>query len=276
MKTSSHRALVASFALFLTFPGIVPSKTSTRGLRVVSDAACDIGDALPARIAALPHFSDVIENGQRVRIVAIGSSSTEGIGASSPSANYPSQLRALLQLALPSDRFEVINLGVGGEVAARTVERLRREIPRLSPDLVVWQVGTNDALNGVAVADYEKTVHGALQFLKAGHYDTLLVGMQWTRKLAGNPNYVATRDATVHVAGLEGVTIVSRYDAMRKLADLSGREDFTGPDHLHMNDRGYRCLAEEVAATLSQRGNENGSRCGGADVCAEEPAHGHI
>jgi lysophospholipase L1-like esterase len=252
MRTSLHRALVGFIALFVTFPAVVPSETSARKLSVVSDAACNIADALPSRIAALPRFSDAVDNRKRVRIVAIGSSSTEGVGASSPLANYPSQLRALLQLALPDDRFEVINLGIGGETAEKTVTRLRRDIPRLSPDLVVWQVGTNDALNGVAIPDYEKTVRGALQFLKAGHYDTVLIGMQWTRKLAGAVNYVATRDATTRVAGLEGVTIVSRYDAMRKLADASGREDFTGPDHLHMNDRGYRCLAEEVAVTLAQ------------------------
>src|SRR5208337_3263659 len=127
-----------------------------------------------------------------------------------------------------------------------------RDIPKLSPDLVVWQVGTNDALTGAVIADYQSTVRGALQFLKAGQFDVLLIGPQWTRKLAGNPAYVAVRDATAQVARIEGVALVSRYDAMRKLAEASGREDFIGPDQLHMNDRGYRCLAEQVAATLAQ------------------------
>ncbi len=280
MKASLHRTLVGFVGLFAIFPAIVPGETSTRKLNVFAEAACNVGDALPARIAALPGFSAALESKKHVRIVAIGSSSTEGAGASSAAATYPSQLHALLQLALPGDRFEVINLGIGGETAGKTVERLRRDIPGLSPDLVVWQVGTNDALNGVAIPDYEKTVRDALQFLKTGHYDTLLVGMQWTRKLAGNPNYVATRDATVHVAGLEGVTIVSRYDAMRKLADASGREDFTGPDHLHMNDRGYRCLAEEVAVTLAHAVTlaAAGEQAGDAPqpASAEQPALGHI
>jgi len=281
MNRFSHRALVASLALLLALPGIAPGVTSPRSLRVESEAACHVADALPARIAALPNLTDAIVNRKRVRIVAIGSSSTEGVGASSPLAAYPSQLRALLQLSLPEDRFEVINLGIGGEVAARTVERLRRDIPRLSPDLVVWQVGTNDALSGVAIPAYEKTVRDALQFLRVGHYDALLVGMQWTRKLAGNPNYVATRDATARVAGLEGVTIVSRYDAMRKLAEASGREDFTGPDNLHMNDRGYRCLAEEVAVTLAQAVSSEHAQDARQDalqkpMAAIETTRGHI
>ncbi len=76
-------------------------------------------------------------------------------------------------------------------------------------------------------------------------------GMQWSRKLAANPNYIAIRDVTARVAREEGVTLVSRFEAMRQLGDATGREDFIGPDNLHMNDRGYRCLAEQIAATLS-------------------------
>jgi lysophospholipase L1-like esterase len=251
MSMSFRRAIVAAVALILTFPAVVPGETHPHALQVAAESACAVNEALPARVSALPHFFRALESKRQVRIVAIGSSSTEGVGASSPSANYPSQLRALLQNALPGDNFEVINLGVGGETANKTVERLHRDIPGLSPDLVVWQVGTNDALTGAVVADYESTVRGALEFLKAREFDVLVIGMQWTRKLAGNPAYAAVRDATARVAKLEGVTLVSRYDAMRKLAEATGREDMTGPDHLHMNDQGYRCLAEQVAVTLS-------------------------
>jgi lysophospholipase L1-like esterase len=153
---------------------------------------------------------------------------------------------------MPGENFEVINLGVGGETAGKAVERIRRDIPKLSPDLVIWQVGTNDAINGAIVADYRSVVRDAVQFLKDRQFDVVLIGPQWTRKLAGNQAYVAVRDATAQVARDEGVTLVSRYDAMRKLAEASGREDFIGPDHLHMNDLGYRCLAEQVATALAE------------------------
>jgi lysophospholipase L1-like esterase len=92
---------------------------------------------------------------------------------------------------------------------------------------------------------------GTLQFLKAQRVDVLLVGMQWTRKLASNEAYGQVREATANVARREGVGIVSRYDAMRQLAEASGSEDLIGPDNLHMNDRGYRCMAEQVAVTLA-------------------------
>jgi len=170
------------------------------------------------------------------------------VGASSPAANYPSQLRALLKRRFER-RFEVINLGVGGETAGKTAQRLRRDIPALEPDLVVWQVGTNDALAGAQVAAYEATLRGTLQFLKEQRVDVLLVGMQWTRKLASNEAYAkcARPPPTSPREGWDRFAL----HAMRQLAEASGSEDLIGPDNLHMNDRGYRCMAEQVAVTLA-------------------------
>ena len=253
MKLSLNRLfLLAGLGALAAFPAVAPGETHERRLLFAPEASCAVSEALPAQIASLPRFSHALLSGRPVRIVAIGSSSTQGIGASSPTQTYPAQLRALLELALPRYTFDVVNLGVGGEVADQTVARLRREIPELKPDLVIWQVGTNDGLTGVPPEVYEKTVRSALEFLKRDGDDTLLVGMQWTRKFAANAAYMAVRDATTLVARQEGVTLVSRFDAMRRLAEAHGREELIGPDHLHMNDRGYRCLAEQLAATLAR------------------------
>jgi lysophospholipase L1-like esterase len=238
--------------LGLALPLVWPTSNFARRLEVTSEDFCRGAASIPARIGSFPHFAKAIRDEGRVRVVAIGSSSTEGVGATSPAANYPSQLRDLLEQALPAEAVEVVNLGIGGEKAATTVERLREAIPRLNPDLVLWQVGTNDGIAGVPRKQYEATLRDALRFLKSSASDVLLVGMQWSRKLAANPNYVAIRDATASVARDEGVTLVSRYEGMLQLGEATGREDFIGPDHLHMNDKGYHCLAEEIATTLSR------------------------
>jgi lysophospholipase L1-like esterase len=253
----NHRlrsSVMVVLAALTGFPVVAPGETHERQLLISPETSCAVAEALPAHVAGLPKFSQALLSGRPVRIVAIGSSSTQGVGASSPNRTYPAQLRALLELALPAKNFQVVNLGIGGEVAATTVARLRLEIPAENPDLVLWQVGTNDALRGVPLADYERTLRTALAFLKQRGDDVLLVGMQWTRKFAANANYLAVRDITARVAAEQGVTLVSRFDAMRRLAEATGREELISPDQLHMNDRGYRCLAEQVAATLSRAG----------------------
>ena len=51
-------------------------------------------------------------------VVALGSSSTEGIGASTPERTYPSQFALALHERLPAQQVRVVNKGIGGETAA--------------------------------------------------------------------------------------------------------------------------------------------------------------
>jgi lysophospholipase L1-like esterase len=244
--------LAGAVAVGVAFPAAAPGAAHVLPLRVAMEPSCGVAQAVPVRVGPLPRFAAALAGRARLRIVAIGSSSTQGIGASRPGAAYPAQLQEMLQAGLPREQVEVLNLGVGGEAAAQTAERLRRDVPALAPDLILWQVGTNDGLKGVAPEDYAQTLAETLQFLKTQRVDVVLVGMQWTRQLAANANYMAVRAATARVAAQQGVPLVSRFDAMKHVAELSGREDQIGPDLLHPNDQGYRCMAQQVAFTLAR------------------------
>ena len=45
--------------------------------------------------------------------------------------------------------FDVVGRGLAGEVAQGAADRMKQEVEEMKPDLVVWQVGTNDALRHV-------------------------------------------------------------------------------------------------------------------------------
>src|SRR5689334_12085085 len=47
-----------------------------------------------ATLAPLPHLTGALKSRRTIRVLAIGSSSTVGVGASSPARNYPAQLEA--------------------------------------------------------------------------------------------------------------------------------------------------------------------------------------
>src|SRR5690349_4818256 len=65
---------------------------------------------------ALVRTAERLRAHQPVTIVAIGSSSTAGAGASNPAASYPSRLEAELRLRFPDEKITVLNRGVNGEV----------------------------------------------------------------------------------------------------------------------------------------------------------------
>src|SRR5881227_3126494 len=80
-------------------------------------------------------------------IVALGSSSTAGSGASSVEASYPRRLMVELARRFPTEPLMVLNRGIAGE---RVVDMLARFDDTASehPDLVLWQLGTNAVLRG--------------------------------------------------------------------------------------------------------------------------------
>src|SRR6516164_574678 len=91
---------------------------------------------------ALPRAAARLKSGDPFRIVAVGSSTTRGLGVLSGSATYPEVMRRELMALQPGARVEVINSGRIGERIPGTVARLQQDVLAHRPDLVVWQLGT--------------------------------------------------------------------------------------------------------------------------------------
>jgi GDSL-like Lipase/Acylhydrolase family len=79
---------------------------------------------------------------ERFRIVVVGDSLTYGEGIEAYWA-YPAQLERALA---PDFRVEVLNLGVRGYGSEEVLDLLRRFVPELEPDLVVYGACLNDFL----------------------------------------------------------------------------------------------------------------------------------
>ncbi|WP_374307481.1 SGNH/GDSL hydrolase family protein [Methylocella sp.] len=213
--------------------------------------ACAVPAVDLAAPTALPTFAAALQRRDRkVTILAIGSSSTSGTGASNASRSYPSQLEKILEQALKGEDVVIVNRGLPGEVAASAAERIRSEVALDKPDLVLWQLGTNDALARVPLSDFDATVRSTIRWLKESGTDVVLVGLQYAPRLARDPAYVEIRDALNRIAAEESVLYVSRYDAMRFIAQSRAKEALMAGDGFHLNDLGYQCMAEHVAHAL--------------------------
>src|SRR5262245_2049885 len=90
---------------------------------------------------------------QPITVVAIGSSSTAGAGASSSAASYPSRLEVELKERFPHLTIKVLNRGVGGEEAADMLARFDKSVLAEQPDLVGWQHGTKTVTTHPRITD---------------------------------------------------------------------------------------------------------------------------
>jgi acyl-CoA thioesterase I len=185
-----------------------------------------------------------------VKVLAIGSSSTVGIGASSPTATYVARLETSLEGAVRGLDFDVVGRGLSGEVAEGAADRMKREIEETKPDLVVWQVGTNDALRHVSLDKFRNCLKTTLSWLSDNKIDVVLVDPQYGEALAKDEYYEKVVGTIAEVAREARVLLVDRFEAMRELQRERGDKFYLTQDNLHLNDQGHRCMAEQLARSI--------------------------
>ncbi len=187
---------------------------------------------------------------KKVKVLAIGSSSTVGVGASQPSASYIARLESNLEVALTDIDIDVIGKGMSGEVAQGTADRMKASVAEVKPDLVVWQLGTNDALRHVDIASFKRCVSNTLNWLKDQSIDVVLVDPQYGEKLNQDEFYGKIVAAIAETARDAGVMLVDRFQSMRELSRERGDATYLASDQLHLNDNGHRCMAEQLARAI--------------------------
>ncbi len=204
-----------------------------------------VAHAAPCPLAGvgLPPITALAAAVQRgsVTIVALGSSSTFGAGASAAANAYPPRLEALLRAAWPGVAVRVVNAGRSGETSSEMVARIGRDVLPERPDLVIWQAGGNEALRGRAPSEFAAVMRVGLEAL--GGTPVVLMDNQRSPRLAGRGPLFDAELARL------GVPVFRRSAAMAAWgADGAA---LVHPDGLHLNDRGYECLAGELAHALA-------------------------
>ena len=214
---------------------------------------CAAPPTLSSIEAALDRTSSRILSRQSLTIVAIGSSSTLGVGASSPDLSYPTRLGQELRQQFPGLEIRVINHGVGGQDVPEELTRLGRDVIAEHPDLVIWQVGTNAVLRRDDLSADEQLISRGVALMKENGIDVVLMDLQYAPRVLARPasaemeRMIADLAKRTRVGLFRRFEIMQEWDRTQQLAPASS----VGPDGLHMTDAGYACMANQLAEALA-------------------------
>ncbi|HEY4135582.1 MAG TPA: GDSL-type esterase/lipase family protein [Alphaproteobacteria bacterium] len=214
---------------------------------------CAVPDSLVSQDVALPHVGLKLRNDQPIKIVAVGSSSTAGHGASSPSHAYPARLAVELLEQWPRAQLTVVNRGVGGDRTAQMMARFDRDVLREKPDLVIWQVGTNDSLAGDAIPAMRKLILDGIDELEAAGSDVILMSPQYAPRFNESADHLLRVEAVRQAARERHVGLFRRYEIMQSWIqrDKMTFATMVSKDGLHMNDLSYACMAHLLARQVA-------------------------
>jgi len=216
--------------------------------------ACKAPNELIRLTQPLTHTAQRLASFEPLKIVAIGSSSTAGAGASSPAASYPSRLAAELKEQFPGHPITVINRGVNGEEARDMLSRFAAQVIEEKPDLVLWQVGTNSVLRDYPLAPTNPIILEGVRELKEIGADVVMIDPQFVPRVIAKPDAEAMVTLISRAAKEANVDLFQRFATMRywREAEHLPFAAFVTPDDLHMNDWGYGCLAKLLGTAIAE------------------------
>jgi len=237
--------------VLLTALLMVGAATGPAAAQAAAGQAAPDCPPVPVEAVPLPASRAALRAGRPLTIVAFGSSSTEGAGASTPDHAYPARLEALLRAALPGRTVRVLNRGVGGQDVHEMLARLDADVLAERPQLVVWQAGANAALRGMDPEAFRAALADGLDRLRAMGADVVLMDSQLSPVVLSRPLHRRIVAELRSVAAARSAPVFSRAELMRAW-EAAGTPpwDMLQSDGLHHNDRGYACVAEALASAI--------------------------
>lgn len=195
----------------------------------------------------------------KIKIVAIGSSSTAGEGGVVP---YPTRLATLLREHFRDRMIDVVNRGVGGQEATSQLPRLQREVVEERPALVIWQVGTNAVFRNdeFEFGDVVNAIVKGVRTMK-GSIDVVMMDSQFVPAVVDGEKLKLSEELVGRIARAaeeDRVNVFRRFDLMRHwvdhdhipIEDLVRKGD---EKMLHMSDWATDCVTRALFQSIRGR-----------------------
>ncbi|MGB8315614.1 MAG: arylesterase [Aestuariivirga sp.] len=177
-----------------------------------------------------------------VTILVLGDSLSSGLGLSRQEA-FPAKLEAALKARYPD--LKIVNAGVSGDTAADGLARLDWALTDDVGGLIV-ELGANDALRGLDVAQTEQALDGIMAVAVAKKLPALILGMKAPPNMG--PDYVARFDGLYP-------RLAEKYQALLYpfyLDGVAADASLNQADGMHPNARGVDLIVSKILPIVEE------------------------
>ena len=176
-------------------------------------------------------------------ILFFGDSITAGYGLDDTNDAFPGIIQAKIDSL--GMNYEVVNSGVSGETSAGGRSRIEW-ILNQDIDIFVLELGANDGLRGVAIAETKANLQAIIDTVKAKSPSTkiVLAGMQMPPNM-GQDYTTKFKDIFTDLASENNIAFIPFI-----LEDVGGVKELNQQDGIHPNAEGHKIVAENVWEVL--------------------------
>lgn len=194
------------------------------------------GLLLLVQVAAACSTQPLASAGEGRVLLAFGDSLTSGLGVPAD-RTYPAQLAA--RLSREGYAYRVVNAGVSGDTTAGGLRRVDWAL-RLEPEVVIVELGVNDALRGQPLASVRANLERIVARFQAAGARVLIAGMRLP------PNYGDRYAEDFHrlyaeVARARGAPLMPFF-----LDGVGAIPRLNQPDGIHPTAEGYAIVVDRL------------------------------
>ncbi len=212
--------------------------------------ACSVPAYLLFADSPLHRAAAAAKRQKTLKIVVIGSGSSQLAGGNGRSYSYPARLEAALKRRLPGVDVSVVPFARPRQTAGDMARALGKMLVDEKPALVIWQTGTFDAMRGIDPGSFRETVATGVEKLQAAGSDVILVNMQYsprTETIIATGGYA---DSLRWVAREREVPLFDRMGIMRHWYDTGAIDLYGGVKDAVAAKRVHDCIGRALASMI--------------------------
>jgi acyl-CoA thioesterase-1 len=184
--------------------------------------SCAIPDTVLTIDAVLPKVRAALQDGGALTVLVVRTANPQ---ASRAAMTYPARLEAELKRRMPGREVRVAVRNLPDESAAEMVLELKASLVRELPSLVIWQVGTVDAMRNLDVESFGEALSEGIGLVHDMGSDIIVIDMQYSLQTTQLINFQPYVDYIDWVTQNHDVFHFPRYDIMRHWVE-DGQVDF--------------------------------------------------
>lgn len=212
-------------------------------------AECRVARHLVEDNLRLPGVASAIA-AKHLNVLVLGAGSSVLPGPGGANLAYPERLRVALIETFPNVSVTLATDITPHRTAIKMAESLTGDLRKSKPDLLIWQTGTVDAMEGTDQDQFNQALDKGISIAKAAGAETVLVNAQYsprTESMIALGNYA---EIMRWVAVQHEMPLFDRFAIMKLWADFGTFDFFSATKNLDMAGRVHDCIGQLLAALV--------------------------
>ena len=212
---------------------------------------CRTAESQVGTSVAIPQAALAVAQ-KHLNILVVGAGSSALPGPNGVRNAYPARLHAALAAMLPGTAITVATDVEARRTAEQMVKVLAPALANTKPQLVIWQTGTVDAMQGIDADRFSQALERGIGMSRAAGADVLLLNAQYSPRTESMIALGTYADLMRRVAVQQEVPLFDRFSVMKTWADLGIFDFYAATKKLDTAEHVHDCLGRLLAGFVME------------------------